>query len=74
MESSRKCRCGQDLHYSDPDIYTAVQRLVDLLGEDVKITVEDREYMVSRHFLALHGIKASELEDLAAQGIVAKVI
>ncbi len=55
------CACGKPLHYTDPEVQALVQQLVGELGENVKIVVGARAWMVSRHFIALHGIKAAEL-------------
>lgn len=51
------CPCGRPLHYSNPRLQAAVQRLVDTLGENIRVTVGDTSYWVSRHFIALHGIQ-----------------
>lgn len=62
------CACGKPLHYTDRQIQRAVQWLVDQKGEcvEVKVIGKPDTYLVPRHFIALHGMKASELEDLAA--------
>ncbi len=41
-----------------------MQRLVDEYGEEIKIAVEDRSWMVPRHFIALHGIEAAKLPSM----------
>ena len=61
------CHCGKPLHYSDPAIQETIQRLIDNLGECVDVTVEDETYEVPRHYIALHGVKAMELPELAIQ-------
>jgi hypothetical protein len=61
MKTAALCFCGQPLHYGDPVMQAHVQRLVDALGEYVKVTVGGRAWMVPRHYIALHGIKAAEL-------------
>jgi hypothetical protein len=61
------CPCGEPLHYSDPSSYRAVQDLVDQLGPLTRVTVEDRTWLVPRHYIGLHGLKASELPSLGFQ-------
>jgi hypothetical protein len=61
------CACGQPLHYTDPTIRVQIQRLVDLLGEAVDISVGGFWYKVPRHYVALHGIEACKLPQLAEE-------
>ena len=56
------CACGKPLHYIDPVVQELVQNLVDKQGEDIRVTANGRTWLVPRHFIALHGIKARELE------------
>lgn len=65
-----KCACGKELHYNSSIAKDTVQGLVDRLGEDVKVTVADKSYMVQRHYIALHGLVGSKLEELVQLGIV----
>ena len=60
-----KCACGSDLHYHRLETQQAVERLVAELGELQKIVTPDGAWMVPRHYVALHGIKAAELPRLA---------
>lgn len=63
------CGCGQPLHYSNPASEAAVQRFVDELGETIILGIAgsaDR-FKVPRHFVALHGVAAVEVAELAAQ-------
>ncbi len=61
----KTCPCGQPLHYNDPIIKATVEQLVADLGEDIQITVLGKgTYLVPRHYVALHGIEASEIEAL----------
>ena len=55
------CACGKPLHYSDPFLQRMVQNLIDDLGENIQITVEGRTWLIPRHYLALHGLKAHEI-------------
>jgi hypothetical protein len=61
------CACGGPLHYSDPHNRELVERQIAELGECVSVIniATKRTFMVPRHFIALHGIKAGELPDLA---------
>jgi hypothetical protein len=64
------CDCGRSLqlHYRDPEKYRQVQALVGSLGVSVEVTVEGvGSWMVPRHYIALHGIKAADLPALAAR-------
>ena len=60
------CHCGRPLHYSDPAIRARVERMIELSGgaQYVPITVGRRTWLVQKHYIALHGIKASELPNL----------
>jgi len=51
----------------------AINKLSNQLGEFVEVKVEDRKYKVQRHYIALHGIKAAELDELADRGIVERL-
>ena len=67
MTSPQLCPCGKPLHYSDPSAQALVESMVATLGATVRVTVEDSTYQVPRHYIALHGLKASELPALAQQ-------
>lgn len=58
------CPCGKPLHYTDPEIKKVMVDLVCRQGETVAVTVAGRTWSVSRHYIALHGLKASELSRL----------
>ncbi|HEY1897031.1 MAG TPA: hypothetical protein VGG62_12190 [Terracidiphilus sp.] len=64
------CFCGQPLHYADPKMQARVQALVDSLGERMPVKVGGRTWMVPRHYIALHGIKAVELPFLGFEEIM----
>lgn len=59
-----RCACGQPLHYNDPNVQKLVERLIAEMGPDVRVQVGDRAWMVQRHYIALHGLKAKELASL----------
>lgn len=59
------CHCGLPLHYSDKSIEALMRQTVEQCGSHVKVTTaEGRTFLVQRHYIALHGIKARELPAL----------
>lgn len=59
------CACGKPLHYSNPETQRQVQSLVDELGATIRVRGSNgRVWLVPRHYLALHGLKARELPEL----------
>lgn len=58
------CGCGQPLHYVDKNVEWLMREIVSKVGPDVLVTVGARTWSVSRHYIALHGIKADEIEGL----------
>jgi len=56
-----KCACGQPLHYKDPLVQLFVERQIEAHGEFIKVSYGARAWLVPRHFIALHGIKAADL-------------
>lgn len=58
------CHCGKPLHYTDPLVADFTRDLIKHNGPTVKVSVGGRIWDVQRHYIALHGIKASELPDL----------
>lgn len=63
----KECPCGQPLHYSAPDVQAAVELLVEKMGPDALITCDGRSWLISRHFIALHGVRGKDLPALAQQ-------
>jgi len=64
------CHCGKELHYSSGATERFVKDMVKTLGEYIEITIiEGETYKVQRHYLALHGIKAHELDQLGFEKI-----
>lgn len=61
------CPCGKPLHYADRDKRQIMEETISRLGKETKVTVGTRSWMVSRHFIALHGLIAEELPELAAK-------
>lgn len=70
---STLCHCGRPLHYTDPDNQRAVELLIKRLGPNIRITAQGRTWLVPRHYIALHGIRAAELPFLGFQEIEVKV-
>ena len=67
------CACGNPLHYKNRLQQHMVQRFSDQLGAEVEIEIGTRRYSVQRHYIALHGLKASEAENLADQDIIRRI-
>ena len=66
-KNSILCACGKPLHYTDPVHEELVRSFVARFGEKIKVTVNGRSFMVPRHFIALHGLRASEILQIAAR-------
>lgn len=58
------CHCGQPLHYTDALMQLLVEVMVMELGETMVVTVNGRHWKVPRHYVALHGLKGSEVDKL----------
>ena len=58
------CRLAVPLDYATRDEKQAAAacKLIDQLGEFTTITIGTRTWKVSRHCIALHGVKAEEIE------------
>lgn len=61
---------GSPLHYSNPRLRAMVAAVSACLGPDIEVQSPDGHFVVQRHYIALHGLKAADLPDLAARGIV----
>ena len=59
------CPCGQPLHYSNRRTREFVEDLIADLGPTVRVIIPQGTYLVPRHYIALHGLKAWELPALA---------
>lgn len=66
----KRCACGLPLHYRDKNKESEVQALVDELGEWMPVSVGLDRYLVQRHYMALHGLKGTEVHSLMQKGIV----
>lgn len=69
VELDLLCACGQPLHYLRPETEAAMRRVVRLQGAKLKVTVGHRSWLVPRHYLALHGLRAEELPALGFQEV-----
>jgi hypothetical protein len=63
------CPCGKPLHYTDPGVEREVAAVVEEKGEFQRVTVNGRTWLVSRHYIALHGLKGSEVASLGFQEV-----
>jgi hypothetical protein len=61
-----RCPCGRALHYTNPATQAQIERYIGELGADIKVETAAGAWMVPRHYLALHGLKAADLPLLAA--------
>jgi len=59
--STELCVCGRPLHYTDPNIKAHVESLVATLGSHIRVNCGGKTYLVPRHYIALHGLIASDL-------------
>lgn len=63
--SEKLCRCGKpELHYNDAGIQWQMEELVQRFGEHITIEVGLRKWLVPRHYVALHGVRAIDLPTL----------
>lgn len=63
---TRLCHCGKPLHYMDKDVEDFVNKMIQKHGENIEVTsnVSKITYIIPRHYIALHGLKESELATL----------
>jgi len=62
MASMREmCACGQPLHYSNPHLRAIVEATIEGYGECIKIASNGQAWLVPRHYIALHGLRAVDL-------------
>jgi hypothetical protein len=69
MSNQKMCHCGRPLHYTNPKLQELTQKFVEELGEYIPVHWNGRVFLVQRHFIALHGIKAQELPNLGFQEV-----
>ena len=61
MIEETMCACGKPLHYENEIIRRMMQRLVDELGENIRVTFGICTWLVPRHYIALHGINLNQV-------------
>ena len=61
------CACGQPLHYQTPHAQELGEEQIRELGPHIRVVVADGKWLVPRHYIALHGIKAEDLSQVAEQ-------
>lgn len=63
------CHCGKPLHYADPALLRAMEEIIRIRGRLLRVTQESsgKSFWVPRHYIALHGLKGSELHTLGFQ-------
>lgn len=61
------CACGKPLHYVDREKRRIVDEMISRLGAETRVSVGTRTWLVPRHFIALHGLIAEELPELATK-------
>lgn len=63
-----RCHCGLPLHYASPESQAMAERVIATAGghQYIPVTVSGRTWLVQRHYVMLHGLKA---QDLLATGL-----
>lgn len=69
-ETVEMCPCGRPLHYDRIFTRQIVELLIKEHGPTVIVTVEGRSFKVSRHYIALHGLKGSDVANLGFEEVV----
>lgn len=59
------CPCGQPLHYSNEATERQMRALVAEMGDIVTVRVAEGAWRMSRHYIALHGIKGKDVPEVA---------
>ena len=57
----KRCHCGKPLHYTDPVTRRIVEKLIAECGENVRVVTAEGAWLVPRHYIALHGLKAKDV-------------
>lgn len=63
------CFCGLRLHYSTFELQELVEALIKETGEYLEIHAGGRTWRVQKHYIALHGIKATDLPYLGFEEV-----
>ena len=72
MSEEKMCACGRPLHYSDPKLQQMVEETIKLKGENIKVTIGQRSWMVQRHYIALHGLSSVDVQYLGFPEVTGK--
>ena len=67
INDQEMCACGKPLHYVDREKRRIVDDMISRLGPETRVSVGTRTWLVQRHFIALHGLIAEELPELATK-------
>jgi hypothetical protein len=66
LNDQELCACGKPLHYLNPTARRITEESIAIHGPYVTVTVTGKgSWKVPRHYIALHGLYAPELEELA---------
>lgn len=65
-----QCACGMPLHYPNFATKKSADRNIEQSGEFVVVECGADRYRVQRHYIALHGLAAADLPELARRGII----
>jgi hypothetical protein len=60
------CPCGT-VHEVDEGVWARFLRTAGGLSPDVTVVTPDGRFLVPRRYIAIHGLKAAELPELAAR-------
>jgi hypothetical protein len=66
-EDDERCACGRPLHYANYKTRVLLDKMIAQYGPTVAVTTSAGTWMVPRHYIALHGLRAVEVERLAAR-------
>jgi hypothetical protein len=71
LKNNELCHCGKPLHYSDKEIESYMNKIVQEKGRYIDITsyYGNKTYKVDRHYIALHGIMGNFLDKLGFEEI-----
>lgn len=66
MDKSKLCHCGQPIHYACKAVQRLVEKMILEQGEfiDVVAAPSGKRYKVPRHYIALHGLNFTNLDEL----------
>jgi hypothetical protein len=67
--TEERCPCGRPLHYTDPVVEQDVRYLVAAYGHNIVVETPEGRWYVPRHYIALHGFKASEAPILGFEAV-----